>query len=180
MSKRQDVCARMRLKVCGAVEGKVDALRHRERDLLDLRGHRLARRRSHLYLHLLTFLAMYFVENKHLDQDSEYKALFFNDEVCMSTGAGALKALVQLGISLLAEVSVCKGDLFETRVLNYFVNASRGWMVACNMVTNLASIFRKVITGATQMDFSRAIVIVVVLQDFIGHFAPLALQVGVH
>ena len=71
------------------IRTQFDALRHRERDLLDLRVHRLARRRSHLFLNLLTFLAMYFVENKHLDQASEHKALFFKDEVSMSAGAGA-------------------------------------------------------------------------------------------
>ena len=58
---------------------------------LDLRVHRLARPRSHLFLHLLTFLAMYFVENKHLDQASEYKALFFNDEVSVSAEAVYLR-----------------------------------------------------------------------------------------
>ena len=63
------------------IRTQFDALRHREGDVLDLRVHRLARPRSDLFLHLLTFLAMYFVENKHLDQASEHRALFFNDEV---------------------------------------------------------------------------------------------------
>ena len=40
---------------------------------------------------LLTFLAMYFVENKHLDQASEYKATFFKDQVPMSAEAVHLR-----------------------------------------------------------------------------------------
>ena len=52
-------------------------------------------------------------------------------------------------------------------------------MMTCNMVTNMASIFRKVITSAAQMDFSMELIFIVVLQDFIGHFAPLALEFGV-
>ena len=68
---------------------------------------------------------------------------------------------------------------FNTRVLDYFVRGSRGWMMKCNVPTKVVAFFRKVITGAAQMDFSTASVIVVVLQDFVSHFAPLALQVGV-
>ena len=49
----------------------------------------------------------------------------------------------------------------------------------CNVPTNVVAIFRKVVTGAAQMDFSTTISIVVVLQDFIGLFAPLALHFGV-
>ena len=68
---------------------------------------------------------------------------------------------------------------FQTWILDYFVNASRGWMMKCNVLTNVNAIFRKVITGAAQMDFLTTILTVVVCQDLIGHFAPLALQVGV-
>ena len=46
-------------------------------------------------------------------------------------------------------------------------------MMTCNVPPNVPANVRKVITGAAQMDFSREIVVVVVLQDFIGHFAPI-------
>ena len=68
---------------------------------------------------------------------------------------------------------------FKTWVLDYFVNASRGWMITCNMLTNVVTILRKVTARAAQMDFSTTIVTIVVLQDLIGHFAPLALEFGV-
>ena len=68
---------------------------------------------------------------------------------------------------------------FKTWVLNYFVHASRGWVMACNMVTNVVTIVRKVITRATQMDFFTTAAIVVVLQYFTGQVAPLALEFGV-
>ena len=68
---------------------------------------------------------------------------------------------------------------FQTWILNYFVNGSRGWMMKCNVLTNFVAIFRKVITGAAQMDFFTTAAIVVVLQDFTGHFTPLALEFGV-
>ena len=73
------------------VSTQFDALLHREGDVLDFRVHRLARRRSHLFLHLPTFLAMYFVKNKHLDQASEHKAFFFKDEVSVSSDAVHLR-----------------------------------------------------------------------------------------
>ena len=51
-------------------------------------------------------------------------------------------------------------------------------MVTCNMPSNVPTIFRKVITGAAQMDFSTTILIVVVLQDLVGHVVSLHLQFG--
>ena len=84
---------------------------------------------------------------------------------------------------LLAQVRVGnrKGASVElkTWVLNYFVNGSRGWVMACNMVTNVVTIVRKVIARAAQMDFSTEIAILVALQDFIGHVASLPLEFGV-
>ena len=68
---------------------------------------------------------------------------------------------------------------FNTRVLDYFVRGSRGWMMKCNVPTKVHAMVRKVITGAAQMDFFTAISFIVVLQYFIGHFAPLALEFGV-
>ena len=64
-------------------------------------------------------------------------------------------------------------------MLNYFVNGSRGWMMTCDMVKECWTIVRKVITRVAQMDFFTTFLFVVVLQYLIGHFAPLALQVGV-
>ena len=52
-------------------------------------------------------------------------------------------------------------------------------MTACDMVVNLATIVRKVITGAARMDFCTAVVIVVVLQEFIGDVAFLPLHFGI-
>ena len=65
----------------GKVSTQLDALRHRKRNLLDLRVHRIPRPRSHLFPHLLTFLLMYLVKNTYLDQASEYKTTFFKVSV---------------------------------------------------------------------------------------------------
>ena len=68
---------------------------------------------------------------------------------------------------------------FNTRVLDYFVRGSRGWMMKCNVPTKVVAFFPKVIAGATQMDFFTTAAIVVVLQYFTGQVAPLALEFGV-
>ena len=68
---------------------------------------------------------------------------------------------------------------FQRWILNYFLNESRGWMMKCNVPTKVVAFFRKVITGAAQMDFFTAISFIVVLQDFISQVAPLALEFGV-
>ena len=52
-------------------------------------------------------------------------------------------------------------------------------MMKCNVPTNIPANVRKEITGAAQMDLLTTILIVVVLQDFTGHFASLALEFGV-
>ena len=52
-------------------------------------------------------------------------------------------------------------------------------MTMYNMLTNVVTIVRKVITRAAQMDFFTAINFIIVLQDLIGHFTPFALEFGV-
>ena len=71
----------------------------------------------------------------------------------MSVGRTRSLDTGQLWLANCYEFSVA----FQTWILNYFVNGSRGWMMTCNVPTNVHASFSKVITRATQMDFSRAI-----------------------